>query len=412
MKKNILRIIYNILAIFTRLYLSRTKPFIIGITWSVWKTSCRMIVYQILKKYEKDKIIYTSPKNFNSELWLIFSIFKIEKYNPWIKSLIKITLDIIYKSFFMGKQYDILLLEYWVDHPWDMDFLLTIAKPDISVFTKLDSIHIEYFNDIKSIWNEKIKLIHNTKKKCFLNYSDNFQKNIFKNIKISKSFYWKDILNYKYILDNDSVKAEIVIWNNKIKTNILWDENFIYIDLWYRVLDYLGIDYSIDIDLNFNNQWWRFTIFKWINNSILIDSSYNAWPESMKKMINNTLSIKKELFKNYKVFYVIWDMRELWNYSEEKHKDLYNYIKDKWKIISVWVETKKYFWNDVKNFINSKKAWIFLKNILEKTSDKYIILFKWSQNTIYVEEALKQVLLNTSDVDKLVRQDNFWLEKK
>jgi hypothetical protein len=76
------------------------------------------------------------------------------------------------------------------------------------------------------------------------------------------------------------------------------------------------------------------------------------------------------------------------------------------------VETKKYFWNDVKNFINSKKAWIFLKNILEKTSDKYIILFKWSQNTIYVEEALKQVLLNTSDVDKLVRQDNFWLEKK
>ena len=410
MKKNILKIIYNILAIFTRFYLAKNKPFIIWITGSVWKTSCRMIVYQILKKYEKEKIIYTSPKNFNSELWLIFSIFKIEKYNPWIKSLIKLIWKIIYKSLFLGKQYDILLLEYWVDHPWDMDFLLTIAKPDISIFTKLDTIHIENFENINWIFSEKLKLIYSAKKKVFLNYNDDFQKNIF--IKIENENYWKTVLGYKYILYNDNIKSEIIIWNKKIKTNILWDENFIYIDLWFKILDYLNIDYPHNIELNLNNQWWRFTILKWINNSILIDSTYNAWPESIKKMINNTLSIKKELLNNYKVIYVIWDMRELWNYSKNKHLELYNFMKDKWKIISVWIETKKYFWNDVQKFINSKEAWLYLKNILEKSNDKYIILFKGSQNTIYIEEALKQVLLNKNDIDKLVRQDTFWLEKK
>jgi UDP-N-acetylmuramyl pentapeptide synthase len=41
-----------------------------------------MILSAILKQFLENKEIYTSPKNFNSELGLIFSIFKIEKYSP------------------------------------------------------------------------------------------------------------------------------------------------------------------------------------------------------------------------------------------------------------------------------------------------------------------------------------------
>jgi len=412
MKKNILKIIYFILAFFTRFYLSRTKPFIIGITWSVWKTSCRMIVYQILKQYEKEKIIYTSPKNFNSELWLVFSIFKIESFSPWIISLLRMVLNIFYKSFFMKKSYDILLLEYWVDHPWDMDFLLTVAKPDISIFTKLDSIHIENFDSIYWIFNEKLKLIYNTKKKVFLNFNDNYQKNIFDKIKIEKEFYWENNISFSYILDNKNIKSEITILDKKIKTNILWSENFLYIDLWLEILDYLKINYPKNINIDFKNQLWRFSIFKWINDSVLIDSTYNAWPESMKKMIDNTLSLREKLFSDYKIIFMIWDMRELWDFSKEKHIELYNYLKDKWAIISIWKETEKYFWKEVNNFKSSIDAWKYLKWLLEKNNKKYIVLFKWSQNTIFVEEALKQVLLEKNDIEKLVRQDKFWLAKK
>ncbi len=412
MKKKILKIIYFILAYFTRLYLSRTKPFIIGITWSVWKTSCRMIVYKILKEYNKEKKIYTSPKNFNSELWLVFSVFKIESFNPWILSLLKIVLKIFYKSFFMKKSYDILLLEYGVDHPWDMDFLLTVAKPDISIFTKLDSIHIENFDSIDWIFNEKLKLIYNTRKKVFLNFNDNYQKNIFDKIKIEKDFYWENDINFSYVLDNKNIKSEITILDRRIKTNILWSENFLYIDLWLKILDYLKIHYPKNINIEFKNQWWRFSIFKWINDSVLIDSTYNAWPESMKKMIDNTLSLKEKLFSDYKIIFMIWDMRELWNFSKEKHIELYNYLKDKWKNISIWKETEKYFWKEVINFKSSIDAWIYLKWLLEKNNEKYIVLFKWSQNTIFVEESLKQVLLEKNDIEKLVRQDKFWLAKK
>ncbi len=408
MKKNILNIIYEILAFFTRIYIKRTNPFVIWITWSVWKTSCRMIVFQILEKYIKGKKIYTSPKNFNSELWLVFSIFKIEKFNPWIKSLIKVAFKIIKLSIFWKKQYEVLLLEYWVDHPWDMDFLLTIVKPNISVFTKLDSIHIENFQNINQILKVKIKLIDNSKDISFLNYKDNYLKNIFDSIKWKKQYYWKQKVLWNYLLKGDNIVSEINFWKNIIQTNILGEENYLYIELWFKILDYLKINYPLDNYLELKNQWWRFSIFKWVNNSILIDSTYNAWPESMKKMIENTISIRDNLFSDYKLWFIMWDMRELWKYSEEKHKEIFDLVKNSDLLLSIWKETKKYFWKQVKNFISSKEAWKYLKEALEKTKEKYVILFKWSQNTIFCEEALKEILKDKNDIKKLVRQETYW----
>jgi UDP-N-acetylmuramyl pentapeptide synthase len=32
-----------------------------------------------------------------------------------------------------------------------MDFLLKVAVPDISIFTKLDNVHVEYFKNKKAI---------------------------------------------------------------------------------------------------------------------------------------------------------------------------------------------------------------------------------------------------------------------
>ena len=249
MKIILLKFLQKILAKFTKIYLQRTKPIVIWITWSVWKTSCRMIISGILKKYLQDKIVYTSSKNFNSELGLIFSVFKISEYTPWIISLFILSIKIIFKSIFAKKQYDILILEYGIDHPWDMDFLLSICKPDYSIFTKLDKIHSCYFNTSNGIWDEKIKLIKSTKLKTYLNHKDSFCKKIFPDIKVNKEFF-PEINNYS--LDNDNgkiisiIKFEIkniekkkYLWESvyKIKTNLIWIENAEYIVLWLKLLN-------------------------------------------------------------------------------------------------------------------------------------------------------------------------------
>lgn len=413
MKRIVLKIIYNILAKYTRAYLMRTKPFVIWITGNVWKTSCRMILHKVLHTHLKNKVIYTSPKNFNSELWLICSIFKIEEFKPWIKNLFKLMKEIKELSINKEKEYDIIILEYGIDRPRDMDFLLSVVKPDISIFTKLWSIHVQNFWTKEKIGNEKIKLIFNTKYKTYLNFDDEYLKSKYKEININKQYFNKGWLKYEYKKVWENIISELKFDENVIKTNMLWTDNFAYLELSYTILwDFWKRLENINEYIELENQPGRFNVFSWLNDSILIDSSYNAGPESMKQMIENVRFLRDKLFSKYKIWFVIGDMRELWKHSKELHKQLY---LDLWKydlLLSVWTETSKYFPDTVKKYLSSVEAWVFLKDELLKTKEKYIILFKWSQNTIFVEEALKQVLADKNDEKKLVRQDDIWIEKK
>ncbi len=104
MKKSIYHLLLRILRFFTRVYLWRTHPIVIGVTGSVGKTSCREIIAQVLSSETLLPVaklrVYTSPKNYNSELGLIFSIFQIEDYTPSVKSLLLLSIKIIKKALF------------------------------------------------------------------------------------------------------------------------------------------------------------------------------------------------------------------------------------------------------------------------------------------------------------------------
>lgn len=407
MKQKILLFIYKIFAIFAKIYLKRTKPEIIWITWSVWKTSCRMIVSQTIKNLFPNKKIYTSPKNYNSEIWIICSIFREENYKPSIFFLILLFFKFFFSSIFQRKKYDILVLEYWVDKPKDMDFLLWIARPDISIFTKLDFIHVANFKNQDELWLEKSKLIFATKKVVFLNEQDPFQKSLFPEIDQEKYFYNESVPDFYYTFENWKIFSNI--W--QIKTNLLWEENIVYLELAFKIAVILWFEdfEEKEMYLDFELQWWRFSIFEWICDSIIVDSSYNSWPESMKTMIKNTDILRNELFPDYKNLFVLWDMREIWENSAQKHKELFEFASKFWEIISVWKETAANFWKHIWNFKYSSQAGKILKIYLEEHKDqKFIILFKWSQNTIFLEEAIKEVLKNKKDEKKLVRQEKYW----
>ncbi len=414
MKNIILKIVYFFYRILASLYIKKHSPIIIWVTWSVWKTSCRTIINQTFKKYLPNKKVYTSPKNFNSELWLVFSIFELEEYNPSIFSLIKNYFLFLWKLIFAKKPYDILVLEYWIDHPGDMDFLLKIAKPHYSVFTKLDFIHVENFLDQGELFAEKLKLIESSKIKSYLNYKDENLKDYWNNSEKNIEFFnIENNFSYSYKKINNKFYSFLKFWEKTIQTNLLWSENFLYLDLSLKMLDEIfQINFEDQDYINFEVQDGRFSIFEGINYSFLVDSSYNAWPESILKMIDNTLDLRKNIFADYKVIFVLWDMRELWENSPGQHKKIFQYASNFWQIISVWEQTWEYFWEHLGNFKYSFDAWEFLKNYLENSEDKYIVLFKWSQNTIFTEEAIKPVLKNKSDQKKLVRQDDYWMKKK
>jgi hypothetical protein len=61
-------------------------------------------------------------------------------------------------------------------------------------------------------------------------------------------------------------------------------------------------------------------------------------------------------------------------------------------------------------FRSSRDAGKLLSDYLSENSS--FVLFKWSQNTIYLEEAVKMVLENVSDEQFLGRQEWWWMKRK
>lgn len=420
MKQKLLQIIYRFLKICAQKYVKKHNPKVIGITGSVGKTSARMIIAQVLKQVQNTQVVSTSPKNFNSELGIIFSIFEITDYSPSISSLAKNIWIILKKLFFSKKPYDILVLEYGIDAPGDMKYLTSVVQPDYGIFTKLDFVHAQFFNTKEEIWEEKRILLDTAKQKIYLWNFDEYLTKIFDEYLQNKQFF-PQVENSHFSKKENKIFSEFIFENKTITANIFGQENLEYIALALQIAVDMWIELSQEsYDFTLENQPGRFHILEWIKGNILIDSSYNAAPASMKKMIENTFALQKALFADYKVFLVLGDMRELWEISAAKHLELNDSVIFADGIYCIGkeiqplyqaLEVQQFDWE--KNiFTKASIAGQQLKNFLESTDQKYVILFKWSQNTIFTEEALKEVLLNQNDVKNLVRQSSDWIEKK
>jgi UDP-N-acetylmuramyl pentapeptide synthase len=163
---------------------------------------------------------------------------------------------------------------------------------------------------------------------------------------------------------------------------------------------------------------WRWVILKWVNESIIIDGSYNGWFTSISSWILYLNSLEWDVNK----ILVLWDMRELWQESKNLHlslADLINATEIKY-VILVWEEMKKYafpeiyekFWDNTFSFLDSRLAWKKTREIIQQNEKKSVIFVKWSQNTIYLEEWIKEFLFDLRDVNKLCRQSDYWMKKK
>jgi UDP-N-acetylmuramyl pentapeptide synthase len=80
-------------------------------------------------------------------------------------------------------------LEYGIDRPLEMEFLLSIVKPNVGVFTAIDSVHSEQFGDPSQIANEEVKMIRNTLDIVFLNENDTYAMQAKDSISVDKFTY-------------------------------------------------------------------------------------------------------------------------------------------------------------------------------------------------------------------------------
>lgn len=446
-KHRLLFAYYQYLWLMARHYLRRHDIFTIGINGSVGKTSCRMIIYQTLQKALPEYRIYSSPKNFNGELGMSLSIFQIEQWIPSVWNMIKVGIQVFWKAFWWTKNCDIVILEYGIDRPKEMEFLTWINKPHIGVFTAIDAVHSEQFGSPAEIANEEVKMIKNTREIAFLNLDDNYARQLQDLLTIDQFGYtttgledWELWFANDKILQNETKKSDFLIsFDLKIKdsvraiqTNLVGKPNYWYLSVavaiaqicvWKFTGQELDMEKFCADPLRYELQAGRCSIFKGKSESIIIDSTYNSSPLSMRKLIDTTLQLQKSLWEKRKVMLVLGDMRELGDLTEQEHRLLAGYVHQSAdQICLVGESMEKFLFDELKKIgvdesrvyvsKNSKKTWLWICDFLKKSDEKRIILFKGSQNTIFLEEAVKQVLQEQSDIQYLTRQSEWWIEKK
>lgn len=157
----------------------------------------------------------------------------------------------------------------------------------------------------------------------------------------------------------------------------------------------------------------RMNLLRGIGGTLVIDDSYNSSPAAAAAALTALYDVDRASQR----IAILGDMRELGATSQSAHEELGGLCDPgllTW-VVTVGPESEKYLAPiargrgcQVKSFASSIQAAEFVRGVTEPGA---VILAKGSQNTIFVEEAVK-LLVDVTEHSQLVRQSPKWLEIK
>jgi UDP-N-acetylmuramyl pentapeptide synthase len=267
-----------------------------------------------------------------------------------------------------------------------MDFLLSVIQPDIGIFLNVSPVHLQGFSSLDQIAAEKAKLVNATKT-AIINPADPL------------------VVKHTHNLDTIPLKPIAI----KFKHHLLPDIYQTSFGAALTLAQALGVDQQTAVDSlrrHFRLPPGRSSVFKGINNSTIIDSSYNSSPLACQEMLKFLSTLKSPKIA------VLGDMREIGPNSSKYHQEIYQTAsKIANTLISVGPETQKSFGLKAVKFLYWWQATDYLHRHPELVEGS-TILIKGSQNTIFLEELVKSLLLNSKDSHLLCRQSPYWLKTK
>lgn len=419
MHKILLFLISNL----AKILLKIKKPYIIGVTASAGKTTISRFVVQYLQQEFGENSVEFSRYNYNGEYGMPLTIIGAESGGKNIFLWIKV-LFIFCKKIFQ-KYPKFLVLEYGIDHIGEMDFLLEIAVPDIAIIGEIVPNHMEQFKTEEAYRNEKLKITRAPN----IILHENLVTFVNKEILEKSQIYWKNIHEICHIFaENISetkewVHGEIQFYAQKFFVTIPMIGDYQIIN----VLPIFGIAKILDKNPknieNFSKNFFinsgRSGLFDGIYDSKIIDGSYNGWFLSIIQGMKSTRVFSPE----YKIFIFLGDMRELWAFEQEKHEelahkaiDIFSHIPDTefflvGNVMNQFVEpiiSKKF---STISGLSSRKIGKIIAEKMKNSDKKVLVFVKWSQNTIFLEEGIKE-FLPKEYWSELCRQSKTWKMKK
>jgi UDP-N-acetylmuramoyl-tripeptide--D-alanyl-D-alanine ligase len=432
--KNIFKkIIVKVITWQAKLVLIKYKPKIIAITGSVGKTSTKDAIFTIISNFVS---VRKSEKSFNSEIGLPLTILGLpngwNSFSVWFENIIKGFILIFFK-----KDYPkYLILEVGVGKPGDIKKnVAPWLSPDIVVITRFpDSpVHVEFFGSADKIIEEKSALAFALKKNglLILNKDDDRVYNLRGKIDRRTISYGQDEDStyraihpmYHFIeedgLDIPSGISFKLFYNGNTYPVIL--PNIFGTHYMSSILASLACASEIGCDLlqsikyisDFKTPPGRLNLIKGINNSLIIDDSYNSSPVAMSSAIDvlNEIKAKRKIL-------VVGDMLELGRYTVEEHKkigekarsvfDVIITVGPRAKVVSETALANKFSKKNLYVFDKNEQASILLKDFLKEGD---VVLVKGSQG-VRLEKVIESIMLYPENKKELLcRQEKEWRER-
>ena len=151
-----------------RTYVKIHKPTVVAVGGSIGKTSTKLMLAKVL---EASKRVSYMDDSYNTGLGLYLSVFELKvpaHSNPfsWFSKL----LQAVWRTF--TKSTDILIVEYGIDGVGDMDELLGFISPDVSVLTAVTPEHMEFLKDLDTVGAEETKILRGASRLGVVNAAD------------------------------------------------------------------------------------------------------------------------------------------------------------------------------------------------------------------------------------------------
>lgn len=393
---------------------SKNKFKIIAVAGSVGKTSTKFAIASLLGQKYKVQFQTGNYNDIVSVPLIFFGIQMPSLTNPlaWAK-----VFSTINKQLKKPYPFDIVVVELGTDGPGQIQKFAKYIDADLTVVTAIAPEHMEYFGDLSAVAREemsvasfsKLLLINNDL--CASEHVGQV-KRPYKTYSIKKSADYR-LTDLKYT----PAGYDFVIYKQDQKLLSASHETIAETQLYSiaaaaAVADIFGIEPDL-IDKGIRSIKpvdGRMQKLAGVNGSVIYDDTYNASPIATLAALDTIYKVNAP-----QKIAILGNMNELGAYSEQAHKEVGEHCDPTQLELVVTIGTdanmhlapaaQKRGCN-VKTFTDPYSAGKYLMPLVKNSA---VILAKGSQNGVFAEEAVKILLADQADQNKLVRQSAHWL---
>jgi UDP-N-acetylmuramyl pentapeptide synthase len=313
--------------------------------------------------------------------------------------------------------YDVVVVELGTDGPGQLK-RFAYLHPDITVVTAVSPEHMEYFKTLDAVATEELAVFEYSKR--VLVNADDIAGKYLAGREFSEYSLESQQASYFAVaksqnLQGQTLKVTTPTSGFEASVSYIGQQGAKFALAAAAVADMLGVaEKDIAQGLSALHHFaGRMQVLPGLNDSTLIDDTYNASPIAVKAALDVVYAAKAP-----QRIAILGSMNELGDYAQEAHEEVGAYCSAKKLdlVVTIGADAKKWLAPvaekqgcTVKSFVSPYDAGAFVKAQLKAGA---VVLAKGSQNGVFAEEALKTLLADSADTGKLVRQNPSWLKIK